>query len=629
MNFKKKMVGLMLMAALAVVPLASCGTTGDNGSGDGSSIVGGVTVPFEETGAYYCATPDGEGALTIDENDFAWAVGSETLNGTYAYDGETLTFTFADGATATATVDGTTLTFKRGNETYIFYKNVKFIVTFKAGTTSTTAEVVNGKAVAAPADPEADDAWFVGWYTSADKLYDFSTPVMGDMTLTARFVDKVEQQEFKVTLYKDGAEYSVLETRGGKLYENELPVLEEAGKTFLGWWVGYEEGAKLSYKYNEHKLGQDTALYAVWASVNPTVSVTATGAAWTNAGSGTYNVTVKNEKGEEVASTTTPKTEYKFNFADKAAGVYSVEVSDVANASLVGVAYYRNKMLDKVNYFEVKEEVTAEGISRVLVFNPIENATKYLITAVCGDSEHSHVKVESTTPVFDFSACQMKEGGITFEVEAVADGYVSSVSAVYAYEADLAEITDLAVNDETEVASWTAVANAEYYVVEIIDDGVSLGVKNVTGTQVSLRGLAGELQVKVYPYARAFNSSVIKTVSYTNNRLATPTNLALNGTSLVWDAVAGAEKYVVKIGDNEYEALTNTLDLTSDDYFENCGMEVAISVKAVSANAGEASRYSDVFTVRLDNTMDASTLSYSAGSISWGAVLGAESYGVR
>ena len=627
MKLKKRLVGLMLTAALATFPimLTACQKPGKDSSEESSITESSVdeSVAFEATGAYYATVDGGECTLTIGESDCSLVAGEQALTGTYTYDGTTLKFTFSDGSTATATYDGLVLAMKKGNVTYSFYAKVDYTVTFdtNGGTAIDAATVVNGKTVAKPEAPTKEGYWFVGWYKDSayTSLYDFGAIVTANTTVYARFVEKVEGYEYDVNFVVDGATLTQMKTRGGVIYNSELPTPEKEGAEFLGWWVSsYGDATKLSYQYNEQQLGQHTTLYAVWKSDKPVISVNGDNISWTAVGGSTYDVAVKNAKGNKVAGTTTPETSYAFDFSDWEAGDYTIEVSILGDDE-VYTAHYKNKALDKICYINASDD-------RVLTFNEVAGAEKYLITIDCGDANHVHKQVEVTTPVYDFSGCQMQVGGITFTVEAVADGYLSSKSDVQSYEASLAAITGLTINTETEIATWDAVENATAYVVEIIDDGVSLGQTTMTETTVSLRGLTGALEVKVYPIARDYNSSATQSAVFNNIRLAIPMGLALSGHSLVWDAVEGATGYIVKVGDATYTTTSAELVLIDEHFTNNAAV---ISVQAVCGDEAKASLYSDAFTVRSDNKMDAASLAYNKGELSWGAVLGAAKYGVR
>lgn len=63
-----------------------------------------------------------------------------------------------------------------------------YTVTF-SGATVASQQVEYGKTVSKPADPTKEGYTFNGWYL-ADAVYDFATPVTGDITLTARWTAK-------------------------------------------------------------------------------------------------------------------------------------------------------------------------------------------------------------------------------------------------------------------------------------------------------------------------------------------------------------------------------------------------------------------------------------------------------
>lgn len=67
---------------------------------------------------------------------------------------------------------------------------VTHTVTFKVDTTTVATKTVeDGKTVTAPADPTQSGKTFLGWYTDGGTKFDFTTPITGDITLTAKFED--------------------------------------------------------------------------------------------------------------------------------------------------------------------------------------------------------------------------------------------------------------------------------------------------------------------------------------------------------------------------------------------------------------------------------------------------------
>ena len=77
------------------------------------------------------------------------------------------------------------------NIKYIDYQEakeiVKYTVTFDNDGTISTSVVKEGKVVTKPEDPTKEGYKFIGWY-NGDEVYDFTKPVTGDITLTAKYV---------------------------------------------------------------------------------------------------------------------------------------------------------------------------------------------------------------------------------------------------------------------------------------------------------------------------------------------------------------------------------------------------------------------------------------------------------
>ena len=66
-----------------------------------------------------------------------------------------------------------------------------FEVTFVVDGVDTVVTVIDGELVEEPDDPVKSGYNFDGWYTDDDALFDFDTPITDDITLTARFTEKV------------------------------------------------------------------------------------------------------------------------------------------------------------------------------------------------------------------------------------------------------------------------------------------------------------------------------------------------------------------------------------------------------------------------------------------------------
>lgn len=118
--------------------------------------------------------------------------------------------------------------------------------------------VREGRTVAEPeTDPEKTGYTFSGWYLG-DTLYDFDTPVNGDITLTAHWTPL----QYQVTFAPDNGTYPWQETvsHGSTITEPDEPTY--AGHTFDGWYLGDEP-----YDFETPVTGPIT-LTAHWTS-NP------------------------------------------------------------------------------------------------------------------------------------------------------------------------------------------------------------------------------------------------------------------------------------------------------------------------------------------------------------------------
>lgn len=497
-------------------------------------------------------------------------------------------------------------------------EEISYTVSYSVdGTIASTVEVESGALLAKPADPAAKEGYvFVGWYTDSafTKAFAFgATPVKSDLTLYARYVEVTDEaNEFTVTFVVDGAEaFESVKTLSGMAFN--LPTPEKEGAEFAGWWVSdYDDAAKLTYKYDGQKLGQNTTLYAVWQSAAPLVSVNAEGVTWTAKGvNNSYSVKITDPEGKEETSSAAVTT-YAYNFAAKEAGDYVVEITLNGETT---TAYYKNKALAKVSNFMVEDSK--------LIFNAVDGAQKYLVTVECGTDGHAHIDQDNgASTYFDFSACDMKEGGIKFVVKAVADGYIASESAEYVFEQGLAA-TELTVDEASATLSWTAVENATSYKVEI--NGVAQTL-DAAVTSLDLKAYTGELSIKVTPVAHGYNSPAAAELAYTKVSMPAPTGIQLNASTIVWDKVDGATKYLIKIGDKEYEALTNEFELTSEHY-DASQDSCTVSVKAVGALSVLDSMYSDAVVVNF-GTMS-NNLTYANGEIAWEPVINVSGYEVQ
>lgn len=558
-----------------------------------------------EEGSYYCDVAGGELTVTLKSGEFTLTLGSEEKTGTYSYvkDTKVLTLTYSDKSTEAATldVDAKVMNLKYNGTDCTLVEKVAYTVKYMDGTREIgKEEILNGRKIAQPADPEKEGYRFIGWYADAElqNKYTFGAKITGNVNVYARFVEDSDS-EFTVA-FVNGTE-KVSETRTINGVVEELATLTETGKTFLGWWISdFDSAEKLTRKFNAGEtIAEDITLYAVWESDQPAVSVTSDGVRW-NALSATasYTVVISDSEGSQLYNRSVGTTSVDFDFSELACGEYVVSVTYNDNTTTV---YYNNKALSRVSLFEVQDYV--------LTFKGVANATRYSIKVVCGDDAHEHTAVALGDSLrYDFSNCEMRKGGIVFVVTAMADGYASSVSRAFTFEQNLGEI-EIVRNELTETVTWDEVENAEYYTVTV-NDKVFL----TTDKFFFVGGYTGEVVVKVEACAWGYNSSAAE-ITYTNAKLSAPV-VTLNGTTVTWDAVDGAVGYIVETDGKLQEVTETTFALTA-----------AVSEVKVTAKASNASNNSVATVLTVANEI--TNLKYSHNVVTWDAVYGASKYVVK
>ena len=124
-----------------------------------------------------------------------------------------------------------------------------------------TKRVIDGKTVAQPADPTRDGYRFAGWLLNG-KPYDFSTPVTGDITLTADW----EQSMLSVTFDPGDGEpvTSVSVAYGDTVDEPEAPTRDEY--EFADWLLN-----GTPYDFTQ-PVTKDLTLVADWMKAEHTVT---------------------------------------------------------------------------------------------------------------------------------------------------------------------------------------------------------------------------------------------------------------------------------------------------------------------------------------------------------------------
>lgn len=624
-------VAVALVAAIVVIIVMGVTSTPDVPDG---------TTPGDgaETGVYYYDVESGEVILSLNSgNKFTIASAELNKSGTYTVDGQSLTLDFIrdEDGTATAVLGENTVTVTYGdNSVMTFLKKVNYTVSFNTngGSETGSVTVVNGKPAVKPADPVKDGSVFLGWYAdeALTSIYNFGTAVTGNVTVYAYWAEKtVGQPEYNATLnlgYEGAEEVTEMETIGGKLYR--LPTPEREGYTFMGWYVSdYEDGDKLTYQYTDGMvLAANTTLFAVWKDNTdtrlpaPNVSVSGNTVKWNSVeGASTYSIVIKDADGNILLSETLGSTQKTYNFSDRAAGDYTVEVTAVApnptNNSAPAVRSCKNKALNRVSLFQV--------VNGVLIFSPVENAERYYVTVDCGNPQHEHTMLNnSTSTIFDFNGCTMQPGGIKFTVTAAAAGYASSVSQTFTYDKTLSAIGTVVYNEATDSFVWDAVANASGYKVEVVCGGKTT-VFTVPTTYFNLASFSGEVTVKVSPVCDGYNSPAATIAAFNKLAPAAPTNLKINGMVISWDD-NGSASYVVRIGDKQFDTKTNSLDLSGKPLALSEGDECVIKVVAIKD--GKFSAESSITAKYLDMS---DAITYNNNTVSWPAIIGSSKFEVR
>lgn len=645
MTDKNKKLSMIILAALCVILAVALVVVLLVKPGNNAQNADNTSGP--EVGTYYFDAGHQEYTLTLNEGcRFTLYVKGGTESGSYTLNDKVLSLDFnAEGVqTIEATMEDNVVTLTYNNATMRFLKKVTYNVSFESngGSALEALSVLNGKSFAQPNDPVRDGFVFVGWYVDSEFKAPFAfqaEPVTSDITLYARWSEELlGGVEYTVEFdanYEDAENPAAMTTSGGKLFG--LPTVDREGYEFKGWWVSEKENRdQLSYRYEEGMmLDANTTLYALWQSKEtdgklhaPVVNVGSGSLTWESvSGARSYAVTVIGPDGEALISNEpTSATTFNVPFDSYGPGMYEIRVVAMSNTgdenNSEAVRYINNKALGKVSAFEV--------IDSMLLFNTVENAQKYLITVVCGNPEHQHTLFDNgTSRTFNFANCTMTEEGIRFTVTAVADGFGSSVSKEFVYRRDLNAVEGFRYDETSQMVFWNEVPNAAYYMVSVQcgnENHDHTFFNNGSHTAVSLKecdACEGGIVVKVYPKTNGYNSPAVSEMVVDKTVLATPAQIRIVGTKLMWNAVNGAAGYEVQIGEEIHEVTVPELELA--DLIEKVeGNAYAISVRATGDTN---SAWSDVLNAQY--AMLNPKLYYNQNTLYWQGVIGATAYEVQ
>lgn len=182
----------------------------------------------------------------------------------------------AAALTVTASLNGTTYT------TQVTVQQPTYTVTFDSGVSAQT--VSRYKQAIEPTAPSRAGYIFAGWYNNG-VLYDFSTEVIGNLTLIARWTENTAPSEdmpgssaTHPSVAPDATHVITLDPNGGSCHlgslattaDGTLPPLPTAarkGYTFDGWFTKREGGERVM---STTVFTSDTTVYAHWIEIPKT-----------------------------------------------------------------------------------------------------------------------------------------------------------------------------------------------------------------------------------------------------------------------------------------------------------------------------------------------------------------------
>ena len=148
-----------------------------------------------------------------------------------------------------------------------FYVNEleTYTVTFDSdGGSAVAAQTVeDGKTATKPADPTKEGYTFKGWYLGST-AYDFSKPVTGNITLTAKWEKVVAPTTYTITFDPNGGSVTPTTKQtdtDGWLTGLPIPTHSDPNKLFDGWHTSKTAYSKIA---DTCKFSKDTTLYAHW-----------------------------------------------------------------------------------------------------------------------------------------------------------------------------------------------------------------------------------------------------------------------------------------------------------------------------------------------------------------------------
>ena len=140
---------------------------------------------------------------------------------------------------------------------------VTHTVTFIAnGQTHATQQVTSGQCATAPTAPQVSGQRFVGWY-NGNTAYNFSAPVTGNLTLTAKF-EPIQPTVYTVTFIASGQTHATQQVTSGQCATAPTEP-QVSGQRFVGWYNG-----NTAYNFSA-PVTSNLTLTAKFEPIQPTV----------------------------------------------------------------------------------------------------------------------------------------------------------------------------------------------------------------------------------------------------------------------------------------------------------------------------------------------------------------------
>ena len=555
---KRKILSLLLVLLLVVCSIAivSCNDK----------------TEWPEAGSYKFTAGKTECTLVLNVGDtFTIVYKDSSESGVYTLTDSTLVLDFnaKDKENITAEYAGNTITLEYDGANMLLYKNVEYTVSFdvKGGSAVASQTVTNGSTATQPENPTREDYDFLGWYKDSayTEMFNFDTPVTGDMTLYARWnAAEGDNQLGNTQIAVSASRVEWTSVFGARAYLVEI--ISSEGETVL---TQQTSANVLNVDFDEF----EPSVYTVKVT-----AIALTGEEDNSVQSVTYgHKTLEKASGFQVIDPTLlvfnqVKNAQKYfitvecgdpnhnhtNFDNGSNNFFSLDscvmTADGIKVTVTAVAEgFASSTSDVFVYKKVLgaiEGLKIDAATETVSWNEVDKATSYMVSVTCGDESHNHGFVNVGSQNFiSLKNCAPKDGGIVVKVYPATNGYLSPEAATLTYnKAALQTPASLGVTGS--VLGWNAVAGAASYEVKI--NGTTYEVDSnsydmaalldyVEGTEysISVRAMSEGGAASLWSdevVARYYQMS--SEVSYAKGVLS-------------WAPVVGAMNYEIQVNDGE------------------------------------------------------------------------------